>query len=745
MADSRTPQEQPDLAALQQELATYDRTFKSWTGRVEKIIKRYLAGNPQDDKPSAQIRYNLLWSNVQTLSAATFAKLPKPVAERRFGDDDQVGRVASMLLERALTYEIEEYADYRATMRACVLDRFLGGRGTAWVRYEPHMRAASSQLPIDGDQVTEDIDEPQEELDYECAPVDYVHWKDFGHSPGRTWEEVSTVWRRVWMTRDALDERFPDANIPLEARKSDDEITSGKESDSLSMVAEVYERWDKATKTVTWWHKTQGILDVKDDPLGLAEFFPCPRPLYATLANESLVPVPDFVLYQDQANSLDTLASRQGNLIQALRVCGVYDASEPSLQRMFTETEDNRLIPVSNWAAFSDKNGIKGSMELVDLNPIAAALASCYEAGQQVTQSVYEITGISDIVRGQTQASETATAQQIKGQYASLRLKAYQDEVAAFASHLIRLKAQVMCAKFSPDTLKAIAAADQLQPADREMVPQALELLFGERVNNPEAESPNPLRSFRIDVEADSLILLDEQQDKQDRIEFLTAVSGFMEKATQMAAMAPDTVPLLGELLKFGVGAFKAGRQMEGQIDAMLKQQAEKPPAPQGPSPEEVKAQADMQMQERELQHSAQVEQMRAQIDMQVEAQKLQFEQQRAQIEEAHAAELERIKQMNEAESAAREQEFQKWKAELDATTKITVAQIAAGAKAEQMEAKAANEDGEEGETETHEQEEAQGPSEIAQLVTGIYQVLDRLSQPKTVIRGPDGRVVGIQ
>ena len=682
MADSRAPQEQPNLAALQQEIATYDRTFKAWSGRVEKIIKRYLAGNPQDDKPSSQVRYNLLWSNVQTLSAATFAKLPKPVAERRFGDDDQVGRVAALLLERALAYEIEEYTDYRATMRACVLDRFLGGRGTAWVRYEPHMRASKEQLPIDGDEVTEDVDEPGEELDYECAPVDYVHWKDFGHSPGRTWEEVSTVWRRVWMTRDALEERFPNKNIPLEARKNDDEITSGKESDSLAMVAEVYERWDKPTKKVTWWHKTQGILDVKDDPLGLAEFFPCPRPLYSTLANESLVPVPDFVLYQDQANSLDTLASRQGNLIQALRVCGVYDAAEPALQRMFTETEDNRLIPVSNWAAFSDKNGIKGSMELVDLQPIAAALSSCYEAGKQVTETVYEITGISDIVRGQIAASETATAQQIKGQYASLRLKAYQDEVAAFASCLIRLKAQVMCAKFAPQTLLAIAAADQLQPADQHMIPQALQLLFGDRATNPEAESPNPLRSFRIDVEADSLILLDEQQDKQDRMEFLTAVSGFMEKATQMAAMAPDTVPLLGELLKFGVGGFRAGRQMEGEIDAMLKQQAQKPPQPQGPSPEEVKAQADQQMQQIQLQHDQQVEQMRMAAEQQREQMRLQFDAQRAQLEEAHNAALEQMKQQNEAMALAHQQSMEQWKAKLDAETKIVVAAIAAGARA---------------------------------------------------------------
>jgi hypothetical protein len=62
--------------------------------------------------------------------------------------------------------------------------------------------------PEDGDQITDDVDEPNEELEYECAPVDYVHWKDFGHSVARTWEEVTRVWRAVYMTKDALEERF---------------------------------------------------------------------------------------------------------------------------------------------------------------------------------------------------------------------------------------------------------------------------------------------------------------------------------------------------------------------------------------------------------------------------------------------------------------------------------------------------------------------------------------------------------
>jgi hypothetical protein len=71
-----------------------------------------------------------------------------------------------------------------------------------------------------------------------------------------------------------------------------------------------FEGWDKTKKEAVWFSKSlKDFIDRKDDPLGLEGFFPCPRPVYATLTNDKLVPVPDYTLYQDQANDLDTLSS----------------------------------------------------------------------------------------------------------------------------------------------------------------------------------------------------------------------------------------------------------------------------------------------------------------------------------------------------------------------------------------------------------------------------------------------------
>lgn len=572
-------------------IARYDEQFSQWRTRVEKILKKYKDDTTNSVQFDANVKFNILWSNVQTLSAATFAKLPKADVRRRFQDQDPVARIASAILERALTYELEQYSDYAATLRQCIMDRFLGGRGTAWARYEPHMRAAQFGLPTDGVQITEDIDEPKEELDYECSPVDYVHWQDFGHDVARTWEEVSCVWRKVYLDKAGVEARFGAKiaeKVPYDADPQRNPKTYGG-SENQNDKACIYEIWNKTTKQAIWISK--GItepLDEIDDPLGMAEFWPCPRPLYATLTSDALTPLPDFTLYQDQAAELDLLANRIDGLVKGLKIRGTYDASIPALSRIFDEDTENALVPVENWNQFTEKNGLRGALDLVQIEPIANCLQNCYQAMEQIKGQVYEISGISDIIRGQTLASETATAQQLKGQYASLRLKAYQDEVSRFATEMLRLKAQIICGKFAPETILKMASADQFSPVDQQLIQPAMQLLLGERLINPESTSDNPLRTFRIDVAADSMVYLDEQEEKDNRVEFLTACGQFLSQAVQIAKFSPDLAPLLLEMVRFGASGFKAARALEGIIDQTLtafQQKMQQPPPPLPPDP----------------------------------------------------------------------------------------------------------------------------------------------------------------
>jgi hypothetical protein len=540
------------------------------------------------------------------------------------------------------------------------------------------------------------------------------------------------------MTREALVERFGEEmarQIPTD--QGPETLNAYRDSKRQYNLAKICELWDKETLKVYWLSKGMShFIDVRDDPLNFEGFFPCPKPLYATTTSDNLVPVPDFVLYQDQAMELDILSDRIDGLVKALRVRGVYDASQPALQRLMTEGDNNSLIPVDKWAAFSEKGGLKGSVDLLPLDTIAQALIQCYQARSDIKAQIYEITGISDIIRGQSMASETATAQQIKGQYAGLRLRSMQEDVALFATEVIRLKAQVMCMRYQPQTILAYSAAEQMSDADKALIPQALQLI-----------REKPLRNFRIDIASDSLVQIDEAQEKQDRLQFLQAFGGFLQQALPVGQASPELVPVMMDLLKYGVQAFKAARPLEGTIDAateQLKQMAAQPrenPAAQQAQmvaqAEQAKSQMLMQIEQAKLQQTSQVEALKAQNDRQLEQMKQQFEAQLAQ------------------QKIAADQQMAKYKADLDAATKVMVARIAAnpGLDIPALEQQ-------QGVTERVMQdlggEVRQAMQNLVALygqmassndenMRGVRTALATLTAPKRIVRGPDGRAVGVE
>jgi len=669
-------------------IAVYEREFKKWQGRVEKIVKRYR--DEERNKDTMECRFNILWSNIRVAKPAVFSRLPRPDVSRRFKDSDPVGRVAALLLERALEFEIEHYPDYRATMNSCVLDRFLGGRGVSWVRYEPHISAQPGDLS-EGVQVSEDTDaEVDETLEYESAPTDYVYWKDFGHTIARTWEEVTGVWRKVYMDREALIERFKEEGekIPLDTTPEDNKRTSGGEQKYEALI---YEIWDKKTKRALWLSKSLGkFVDEKPDPLKLENFWPCPRPLFATLTNDSLVPVPDYAQYQDQANTLDLIADRINGLVKALQVKGVYDDSFPALARLFTEGENGTLLPVKNWAAFAEKQGLRGAIDLIDLTAIFNALKELYAAAEVQKNQVYEIMGLADIIRGSSDPNETATAQKMKGNFGSMSLRSMQADVAQFATEILQIKAQIMCQQFQPETLAAIGGASTLSDEDQQLVPQALQLL-----------KSTPLRDFRIEIEADSMIYMDELQEKQDRMELATALGNYLKEAIPAAQSIPQIAPLLLELLRFIVSGFKVGKTLEGAVDQAadaLKQAAANPQ--QKPDPEMAKVQAEAQAKSQELQQKAAqdqqalqakaaYDQFKAKLDAQVAQaqqaaqarqamQQNQMEDARAQREAQMKAAIDQRKAELDAQFKAQELDFERWKVMEENKTKIAVAEIQA-------------------------------------------------------------------
>jgi hypothetical protein len=663
-----------------EEINLSERELQPWWKAGDIIVRRYKNENRArgGGRPSVgyeRRRFAILWSNVSTLQPAIYAKQPVPMVDRRYRDEDPVGKVASEVLERALGFSLDQY-DFDGRVKLCVLDYLLPGRGQVWVRYIPHMREVNAEQDYElGEGVQDDDDtevgevetpEAAEEVVYEEVQCDHVSWKDWLTNPAREWAEVRWVGRRVYMTKAELTERFGAAmakNVPITTTSTGTDTASDAQKQS-SQTGEVYEIWDKPSKMAYWVCKgyTGGVLDKREDPLGLTNFFPCPPPLNATTANDSTIPVADYVQYQDQADELDELTARIGKLQDALRMVGVYAGeANRELQLVFSPGNENKLIPIDTFDLWKEKGGVRGLIEWVPVDMVIQVLKGCYEARSQVLNDIYQITGLSDIIRGESNPNETATAQRMKGQWGSLRVRDRQRDLQRFCRDAIRLKAEIIAEHFSIDTLKAMTNVKLLTAAEKQQIEKIMPLIQQAQQSGmpiPPGLAPDPamlelmaqptweevqallrddaLRSFRIDVETDSTVQPDENAAKMAFTEFTSAIVGLMSAAASIVPSAPYTAPLFAEVLKQGARTFNVSRSMEDVIDKVFEQAEAAPPVqPQGPPPLDESAMQVEQLKSQTAQMQAQIEQQRTQMEGQLGMAELNLKGQELQVKAA--------------------------------------------------------------------------------------------------------------
>lgn len=712
------------FAYWQAQEAIAEKEERTWIKRARNIVKRY-----RDDRGDSitftgegKHQFNVLWSNVQTLLPTLYARTPKPDVERRFKDEDPVGRLASTLLERCLSYSLDA-GDFDSVMKAVVQDRLLPGRGVARVLYVPTFgdkmpaqgeeaesaedddaEAQGSDIDSEGDEDEPDDEgaekketaEPLREVTYEEARAEYVFWEDYREGPARQWCEVPWVRYQSYLTRDALIKRFgktKGAKVQLDFTPKG--MSGDPEKDApppdLYKKAIVREYWDKSKKQAVWIAPGTPdlVLDTQDDPLKLQDFFPNPDPLLSTTTNEKRIPVPDYVEYQDQARELDNLTARIDKLTAALQVKGVYPGENKQVLQQLFDGGDNTLVPVEDWMAFADKGGLEKMILWVPIKQIAETLIQLYNARDRVKALLYEITGLSDILRGETNPNETFGAQELKANFATRRITPQQKDVAKFARDLLRLLGGVIAEHFSAKTISMITGYPQLDPVPQlPPRPQAPPQLMMQQLASPPAvngggspQAPQPggppsppmgspqsapmgstqgpmgspqgaapppppdpaiqayqaqmaqwqqalqrvqaivaknqqkqqafdkavaliksdgMHGFRIDIEADSTIAPDEQQEKQSRVEFMQQFIPFLGQIIPFCQGNPAMAALGREMTLFTVRAFRVARPLEESIgkafDAFAKMppnpkatgQDNKAPAQQGADPHEV-------------------------------------------------------------------------------------------------------------------------------------------------------------
>ena len=611
------------------EIARANKKYQEWHTKGDKVISRYL-----DESTDREIiqdargrKMNLLWSNVETIRPALYSQTPEPNVSRRNKDADPVGRVASIILERAINCALDTQ-DFDKSVRDCVQDLLLPGRGMAIVEYVPTVdEGPSADLLAES---TDDADDGDEQSEMQPAAVTqqkailrYLHWKDTLTNPARTWDEVWWFAYRAFLTRDEVIEKFGrEVGNKIQLDHKMGEGGRFTADDKRDAKATVWTIWDKRSRKVYQVSPgyEEGLLGDMEPPVKFDNFWPIPRPLDATTANDSILPIPDFQFYQDQADEIDLLTNRIYKLSESLRLRGLYAADLDSFKRMLSDATDTELIPVENWAMFTERGGMDGAVSWFPLDKVASTLKTCIEARENAKQALYEVTGISDIVRGASQASETATAQQLKSQWGSLRVRDRQRDVQRFARDAIRLMAEVIAEHFSQQTLAQMSGIKLLTNQQKQMLQQFQQVnAQRQQMGQPPLPAPpipqdmlaaidqpswddvmallrdDKLRGFMIDVETDSTVEPDQQMEQQKAVEFIGAMTQFLTAAGPILQQAPQAAPMMGELLMFGARRFKAGETVETAIEkfvAGMEQKAQEPPPP-NPQLEITKIKAD--------------------------------------------------------------------------------------------------------------------------------------------------------
>lgn len=550
---------------------------KKWRHRAEKVIKRYRDEEAAENDEQRSPKFNILYANTEVLRGVIYNKTPVPDVRRRFLDKDNVGREAAQVLQRALSYCADSY-DFDGVMGQVIEDYLLPGRGMAKVRYVPTF---GPMVGADGQPVNDETGKPIQQVVYETVETEYVEWDMVRISPAKRWAKVRWVAFGELLTRDELVKQFGEIGRGC----SLDWAPKEKENeDEMFKRALVWSIWDKTSRKV--YVVSKGLpgqmLATQDDPLGLKDFFPCPKPVYSIVTTNTMIPVPEYAQYQDQAIELDNLTARIEALVDGLRRRGIYNGNYSDISKL-AKAGDNEFIPLEKFNEIMEK-GVESAIWTEPIEVLAAVIVRLVEQREIVKQIIYEVTGIADVVRGVSQASETLGAQELKARYANSRTGPRQKTVANFARDLMRLKAEIISEKFSPQTLAQMTGFDlaandaekqalavQAQAAEKQGAkPQGLD-----KLQKPTWEQvvallrDDKLRGFRVDIETDSTVQPDASQEQKNRVELLTAITGFVQGVAPAVQSGAISLDLAKEMLTFGVRAFKVSPQLEDALDTI--------------------------------------------------------------------------------------------------------------------------------------------------------------------------------
>lgn len=490
----------------------------------------------------------LFWSSTNVLHAALFSRMPRPDVRKRNVDVmDGAARQISLMTERGLTF-IQDTTAYDNDAHQSVNDFLVAGLGQAKIEMDvvevdvPVLNPITGQpIVIDGEPFTET------KIVSRTLSQRFVYWRNFGWEPTTSWRTCNWVRFEHWMSRAELEKEF-DITLP--------QRTNGGGNDKSRLRADQYESqycvheiWDKVRREVVLvCEDYDDILETREDPLGLRDFFPCPRPMFANVEGEEVIPKPDFTFLEDMLKQINRLSRRINSLTDQIKNWGYYDASLGEAVKV-AQAGDGTFFPI---AGLSERIQLAGGTVFFEID-MKAKVETLRELVQQfaaLKAEFWETFGISDITRGQTNPNETASAQRIKDQWANVRLAPKLNIISQFFRDCFRLMAEVLAEKFEPEQIFQMTGV-QVTP-EMEQVMQ-----------------DDFLRAYAIDVETDSTIAQDDTLEREQRNETSKTVMDMMSQLVPAISGGQVPAEMVKALMLFTVRTTKYGREFEDAINQL--------------------------------------------------------------------------------------------------------------------------------------------------------------------------------
>lgn len=695
-----------------------------WTDEIKDAKKRESDFRKNGDRAlkvyaaeeNATTPYNILFSNTETLLPALYSAVPRPVVQRRFKDEDPIGKSAAMAGTRALEFlldtNIDGYETFDEAIKHCVLDGLLPGRGISTVKYD---------AKIEGE-------EGAEQKTWEIVCCETRSWNRVYFGYAKKWSKVPWIAYEEYIDKEEAERLFGKeiaAKLTFSEGEEgdDDEGThkTGKEQQHLGgrKTTLIYQIWDKeGGRKIKWLAPSypDGLLKEDDDPLQLTGFYNCPKPIQFIEKSDDMLPVALYMIYENQAKELNVLTKRINTVVNALRARGIYDSElGDDLDRLMKEG-DAILIPSDKTSSLAAEKGLQNAIWFMPIEQLINTLTQLYQAREQCKRVIYEITGISDIIRGSSVASETATAQNIKSQWGTMRLKRLQKEVQRYARDVLRMMLEIAATKFSEETWEKMTGLPFLTTEKRQKVDQLAQAMQQAQQQGAQVDQATqqkvqqalamPVwgavlqllrddmqRSYRIDIETNSTVEPEAVEDQKNIAELMNALAQYLNGVGPLVAKGVMPMEAAQSMLLAIARRFRFGTDIEDYIKQM------KAPEPEGDGgkAEMAKMQAEQQMEQQRMQAEAQQAQqelqaegqmrlLEAKAEMQLENVRLQAQQQsdmaklQAQFE-TDAAKVQAQKQIEQMKAQI-QRDTELKKAALQAAAQIEIARINATAQA---------------------------------------------------------------